>query len=41
LLTKATSMQLYWGLGALAVGVPLYLVMKYTNKGQTNSNHVA
>lgn len=40
LLTKATSMQLYWGLGALAIGIPLYFIMKYTNKCDAKSNSV-
>ena len=32
LLTKASAEQLYWGFGALGIGIPLYFVMKYTDK---------
>jgi len=41
LLTKATPVQLYWGLGALAIGVPLYFIMKYTNKDEAAANKTA
>jgi amino acid transporter len=34
LLTKATRVQLLWGLGALVVGVPLYFLMLYLNRRQ-------
>jgi amino acid transporter len=32
LLWQATAIQLYWGLGALLIGVPLYLILKYVDK---------
>jgi amino acid transporter len=38
LLTKATATQLYWGLGSLAIGIPLYFIMKYLDKGATDIN---
>jgi amino acid transporter len=31
LLTKADPTKLSWGLGALAIGVPLYFILKYAN----------
>ncbi|MDR3673613.1 MAG: APC family permease [Holophaga sp.] len=34
LLTKATHAQLLWGLGALAVGVPLFFLMLFLNRNQ-------
>jgi amino acid transporter len=34
LLTKASSVQLLWGLGALVVGVPLYFLMRFLNRGE-------
>lgn len=41
LLTKATADQLYWGLGAMAIGVPLYFIMKMTDKNRDNKEHIA
>jgi amino acid transporter len=38
LLTKATATQLYWGLGALAIGIPLYFIMKYLGKEAADVN---
>ncbi|MGA2081147.1 MAG: APC family permease [Holophaga sp.] len=35
LLTKATSVQLMWGLGALVIGVPLFFLMLYLNRKQS------
>jgi hypothetical protein len=32
LLTKATQVQLFWGLGALVVGVPLFFLMLHLNR---------
>lgn len=32
LLTKASWIQLIWGLGALGIGIPLYFFMKYLDK---------
>ncbi len=32
LLTKASPEQLYWGLGALVLGMPLYLLQRYNKK---------
>ena len=34
LLSKATHAQLVWGLGALAVGVPLFFLMLFLNRDQ-------
>jgi amino acid transporter len=38
LITKANAVQLYWGLGALGIGIPLYFVMKHLDKGTTGIN---
>lgn len=32
LISNATPVQLYWGLGALGLGVPLFFIMKYIDK---------
>ncbi|AKA68650.1 MULTISPECIES: APC family permease [Clostridium] len=32
LLTQATQVQIMWGLGALIIGIPLYFIMKNSNK---------
>jgi hypothetical protein len=34
LLSKATHAQLVWGLGALAVGIPLFFLMLLLNSNQ-------
>lgn len=37
LLTQATKVQITWGLGALVIGVPLYFIMKKSNKSVENN----
>jgi len=37
LLTQANTLQLYWGLGALMIGIPLYFIMKYVDKGNRSA----
>lgn len=37
LLTQATKVQITWGLGALVVGVPLYFIMKKSDKSVGNN----
>jgi len=38
LLSKATSVQIIWGLGALGIGAILYIMMKYAAKATTGGN---
>lgn len=38
LLTKATPVQLLWGLGALVICAPIYFIMKYYNKNKSSEN---
>ncbi|MBU3176901.1 APC family permease [Clostridium estertheticum] len=36
LLSKATKIQIIWGLGALLIGVPLYFIMKHLDSNKIN-----
>ncbi len=40
LLTQATKVQAIWGLGALIIGIPLYFIMKNSNKKVEKSSNV-
>jgi amino acid transporter len=37
LLSKATQSQLVWGLGALGIGIPLFFLMLFLNRGKASS----
>jgi amino acid transporter len=37
LVSKATAVQLYWGLGALALGIPLYFIVRSLTQGMAES----